>query len=132
MHIIGIIGPYFSGGNRRLIDHNIANARYIMILIANHFAENRLVGAFAPHSHTAQFERLAQAPETYYHAFDDAIYDRACEAFIMLPEWDKSSGATRDCKRAMEQKKKLFFLASYEIEDTDKLLNSLEQWARQS
>lgn len=85
MRIVGIIGPYFSGGNRRLIDQNIANVQYIMIAIANHFAKNELVGFFAPHSHTARFEVLAQAPESYYHTLDDTIYDKVCEAFILLP-----------------------------------------------
>lgn len=131
MHIVGIIGPYFSGGNRRLIDHNIANAQYVMIAIANHFAESRFVGFFAPHSHTARFERLAHAPETYYHALDDALYDLACEAFVLLPGWESSSGAKRDRKRAIQQSKQIFALTSYEDETIRELLTSLETWARQ-
>ena len=132
MRIVGIIGPYISGGNRRLIDHNISNAQYVTIGIANYFGVNDLVGFFAPHSHTARFERLAIAPETYYHALDDAIYDRACEAFVLLPGWENSSGAKRDHQRAIEQKKPLFLLKSYDDTDIDQLLRSLENWARQS
>lgn len=132
MRIVGIIGPYFSGGNRRLIDHNIANAQYVMIAIANHFAENKLVGFFAPHSHTARFERLAQAPESYYHALDDAIYDGVCEAFVLLSDWEISSGAKRDHKRAIQQHKPIFSLLSYDEKDIKKLLHSLETWARQA
>lgn len=131
MRIVGIIGSYFSGGNRRLIDHNIANAQYVMIAIANHFAENQLVGFFAPHNHTARFERLSQAPETYYHALDDAIYDRAAEAFVLLPGWESSSGAVRDRERAIQQNKQIFSLESYNDETIRKLLNLLETWARQ-
>ena len=131
MRIVGIIGPYFSGGNRRLIDHNIANAQYVMIAIANHFAENRLVGFFAPHSHTARFERIAQAPEAYYHALDDAIYDLACEVFVLLPAWENSIGAKRDRERAIKQNKPVFFLESYDGGSIEKLLASIEAWARQ-
>ena len=131
MRIVGIIGPYFSGGSRRLIDHNIANAQHVMIAIANHFAESRLVGFFAPHSHTARFERLAQAPETYYHALDDAIYDLTCEAFVLLPAWKTSNGAKRDRERAIQQNKQIFPLENYDDGALEKLFASLEAWARQ-
>lgn len=131
MRIVGIIGPYLSGGNRRLIDHNIANAQYITIRIANHFAQNRLVGFFAPHGHTARFERLAQAPEAYYHSLDDAIYDLCCEAFVLLPGWEHSSGAKRDRERAIQQGKPVFPLKSYDDSAIEELLSSLEAWARQ-
>jgi hypothetical protein len=131
MHIVGIIGPYFSGGNRRLIDINIANAQYVMVVLADHFGENQLVGFFAPHSHTARFERLAQAPESYYHTLDDALYDRACEGFILLPDWKNSRGARRDHRRAVEQGKHVFCLKSYSDEDMNLLLRSLQEWARQ-
>ncbi len=129
MRIVGIIGPYFSGGNRRLIDHNISNVQYIMIAIVNRFAENKLVGFFAPHMHTARFERLAQAPESYYHALDDNIYDRVCDAFILLPGWENSSGAKRDRERAVQRKKPIFVLETYDNEDIDELLFLLEEWA---
>ena len=131
MHIVGIIGPYFSGGNRRLIDHNIANAQYVMIAVANYFAQNQLVGCFAPHSHTARFERLAQAPEAYYHAMDDAIYDGCCEAVIVLPGWENSTGARRDIKRAQLQCKKVFLLLSYSAKDMEWLLHALQKWAEE-
>jgi hypothetical protein len=130
MRIVGIIGPYFSGGNRRLIDHNIANVQYVMIAIADYFAESKLVGFFAPHSHTARFEQLAEASEEYYHELDDAIYDRACDAFIVLPGWQTSHGACRDHDRAIRQHKPLFFLASYHDEDVKTLLELLKHWAQ--
>lgn len=130
MHIVGIIGPYFSGGNRRFIDRNISNVQYIMIAIANHFAENRLVGFFAPHSHTARFERLAQAPESYYHVLDATIYDLASEGFILLPDWKNSSGSRRDYDRAIEQRKPVFELISYEDKDISTFCNLLEEWAQ--
>lgn len=129
MKIVGIIGPYFSGGNRRLIDHNIANVQYVMIAIANYFGTSGLVGFFAPHIHTARFEKLAQAHESYYHILDEAIYDSVCEAFILLPNWENSSGSRRDHERAMKQKKLIFFLSSYDNNATQILLESLEKWA---
>ena len=129
MHIVGIIGPYISGGNRRLIDHNIADAQYVMIAIANYFAESRLVGFFAPHSHTARFERLAQSPEPHYHTLDDTIYDLACAGFVLLPNWKNSSGARRDRDRAIHQGKPIFELKSYEYQDISTLLSALEIWA---
>ena len=130
MHIIGIIGPYFSCGNRRAIDSNIANAQYVMIAIANRFGRDQLIGFFSPHSHTARFERLAEAPESYYHALDDAIYDRACEAFILLPGWEISTGAKRDRANALISNKLIFTLDSYEDKVINELLNLLEKWAQ--
>ncbi|MDP3710676.1 MAG: hypothetical protein Q8R29_03060 [bacterium] len=132
MKVVGIIGPYISGKNRRLIDHNIANAVYVTIAIANRFALSRLVGFFAPHSHTARFEKLAQAPESYYHALDDAIYDSVCKGFILLPDWVGSEGARRDYKRAVDQGKSVFPLGSYRDEDINKLLDLLELWTLSS
>lgn len=129
MKIVGIIGPYFSGGNRRLIDHNIANAQYVAIAIANYFAKSNFVGFFAPHIHTARFEKLAEAPESYYHALDDAFYDNVCEAVVMIPGWTGSIGAKRDKLRAEEQNKKIFFLMSFDDECVKLLLESLETWA---
>lgn len=130
MRIVGIIGPYFSGGNRQLIDINIANVQYVMIAMANYFAENQTVGFFAPHSHTARFERLTKTPEPYYHALDETIYDRACEAFVVLPCWESSSGARRDYERAIQQRKSVFELTSYNDNDINTLLKSLEEWAQ--
>ena len=128
MKIVGIIGPYFSGGNRRLIDHNIANAQYVMTKIANHFAESKLIGFFAPHSHTARFEKLADAEEPYYHELDKTIYDRAADGFILLPQWRKSSGSRRDRKEALAKKKPIFELKSYDEKDILELLQALERW----
>ena len=130
MLIVGIIGPYFSGGNRRLIDHNIANAQYVGIQIANHFRESRTVGFFIPHTHTAHFEVLAQAPETFYHILDDTIYDKVCDGCVLLPGWQESSGSRRDHERAAHRTKPVIFeLKSYEESDVQKLLHGLEQWA---
>ena len=129
MKIVGIIGPYISGGNRRLIDHNIANVQYTAIAIADHFGVNRLIGCFAPHTHTARFEKLAAAPESYYHALDDAIYDRSCDGFILLPDLDKSSGAKRDLERAKTHSKRIFILTDFEDAALQKLFGELEAWA---
>lgn len=129
MKIVGIIGPYFSGGNRRLIDCNIANVQYIQIAIANYFAENQLVGFFAPHAHTARFEKLARAPESYYHVLDDAIYDKVCDGFIVLPDWENSTGAKRDRRRAIENNKPVFQLLTYSDYPIQELMKKLEKWA---
>ncbi|MBI4133954.1 MAG: DUF4406 domain-containing protein [Candidatus Terrybacteria bacterium] len=132
MHIVGIIGPYFSGGNLRKIDHNIANAQYVMQAIANRFAESRLVGFFCPHSHTARFNVLAQAPEPYYHMLDETIYDRACDAYVVLPDWKQSTGAQRDYRRARDLGRPVFDLASYRDGDVRKMLTRLERWAHRT
>jgi len=130
VHIVGIIGPYFGGGVRRIIDINISNTQHVMIQIANYFGENGLVGFFAPHSHTARFEVLAQAPESYYHALDDAIYDRACDSFVLLPGWRNSAGSRRDHERARTNEKKIFHLRSYADHDIEKLLATLDEWVK--
>ena len=129
MKIVGIIGPYFSEGNRRLIDHNIANVQYVTIAIANYFGKNGLVGFFAPHSHTARFEKLANAPESYYHILDDTIYGRACDGFILLPEWENSKGACRDHENAVTAKKRIFVLTDYNVLYVKTLMKQLERWA---
>ncbi|MBI2024834.1 MAG: DUF1937 family protein [Candidatus Harrisonbacteria bacterium] len=87
---------------------------------------------FAPHSHTARFERLAQAPEAYYHALDDAIYDLSCEAFVLLPGWKHSNGAKRDRERAIQRGKPVFPLESYNNSAIEEFLASLKSWARQA
>ena len=130
MLIVGIVGPYIGGHNRRLIDHNIANARYVGIRIANRFKDTKLVGFLIPHTHTAQFEVLAQAAETYYHELDDILYKKACDGFVLLPEWKDSSGARRDCERVTQYAKSVLFdLKSYEEHGVQRLLYALEQWA---
>ena len=131
MHVVGIIGPYFSdGGNRRLIDHNIANARYVAIRIANYFCDSKLVGFFCPHNHTANFEKLADADESYYYALDDVIYDSVCDGFILLPGWKDSKGSVRDFERARDRQKSLFILDDYGEESLQFILRGLEVWAR--
>lgn len=129
MKIVGIIGPYFSGGNRRLIEHNIANAQYVAIEIANYFSINQLVGFFAPHTHTARFEKLTQAPGSYYHALDEEIYNKVCEAFVVLPEYHNSQGSLKDMKRARDQGKTIFVLGNYDIASMRKLVEALRDWA---
>lgn len=129
MKIVGIIGPYYNGGDRRLIDHSIANARYVAIQISNYFAENNLVGYFVPHTHTAMFEKLANAPESFYHALDDAMYERACDGFILLPNWESSKGARRDYNNAVAARKKIFTLTDYNNLYMNTLMQQLERWA---
>jgi len=130
MRIVGIIGPYFSSGDRRSIDYNIANAQFIAIRIAEFFSDSKLIGFFCPHSHTARFEKLANAKEEYYHTLDDAIYDSACEIFVLLPGWEDSKGSVRDVKRAKERKRRFFLLKDYSVENIRFLLQGMERWAR--
>lgn len=129
MYIVGIVGPYYSGGDCRLIDHNIANARHVMIAIANRFAENQKVGFFSAHSHTARFETLARAPEPYFLTVDDTIFDRACDAFVLLPNWRKSPGSIREHEWIKSVKRPVFKLRSYKFRDIERLLDQLENWA---
>ncbi|MBI2676630.1 MAG: DUF4406 domain-containing protein [Candidatus Yanofskybacteria bacterium] len=129
MRVVGIVGPYFSGGNRRLIDHNIANALYVAIRIANYFSDSKLVGFFCLHNHTANFEKLANASEDYYYALDDVVYDRVCDGIIVLPGWEDSKGSVRDFERARDKQKSLFILSNYSEESLQLLLKGLEVWA---
>ena len=112
-----------------MIDHNIANAQYITIAIANYFAKSNLVGFFSPHSQTARFEKLAEAPESYYHALDDAIYDRACDGFILLPGWESSSGSRKDYNNAVVLERPVFVLMDYNDLYMNTLMQHLERWA---
>jgi len=129
MKIVGIIGPYFNGGERRLIDHSIADARFVCTRIANYFGESRLVGFFVPHTHTALFECIAGAPRTYYHALDEIIYNRTCDAFILLPDWDTSSNSKCDYDRAKKQGKTIFELRGFDTYSINTLIKQLDDWA---
>ena len=132
MKIVGIIGPYFSHGDRRMIDINIANARLVMRTIADHFGESKLIGFFCPHSHTSKFEREANAPETYYHTMDAEIYSKACDGFVVLPTWETSSGSKRDVELVQAVlRKKIVFLPAYGTMDLKLMLGELEQWAKE-
>ncbi|MDP3963676.1 MAG: hypothetical protein Q8Q39_04215, partial [bacterium] len=67
--------------------------------------------------------------EAYYHALDDAIYDQACDGFVILPGWEGSGGARRDKARAENKGKPIFELKGYADEDMLCLLIHLHTWA---
>lgn len=129
MKIVGIIGPYFNSGIRRLIDHSIADARFLAIKLASYFGYSKTIGFFVPHNHTAQFEVLAKAPEPYYHKLDETIFDRACDGFVLLPNWNTSSGSHRDYNRAVQQGRIIFKLEGFDVHSINSLIKQLEDWA---
>jgi hypothetical protein len=130
MKIVGVIGPYYSGGDKRLIDINIANARTVMRVIGEHFNESKLVGFFCPHSHTSKFERESKISEEYAKMLDTVIYDKACDGFVVLPNWEKSKGSQRDVELARVWKKECFYLVDYNILSMMMLLGELEKWSK--
>lgn len=129
MKIVGVIGPYFNGGDRRLIDYSITDARFVGIKIATYFGENKFIGFFIPHNHTAMFEQLASAPRAYYHALNAVIYNKACDGFILLPDWDTSSDSRHDYDQAVAQGKMIFKLGGFDTKNINLLLKHLEEWS---
>lgn len=104
MKIVFIAGPYYGGGDLRNIDKNIREAESYAIALAN-----RGVGFFGAHLHTARFELRTTAPEEYYKAIDMQMLQRACDAVLAMPEWEKSSGARAEVEWAKKNGKKIFY-----------------------
>lgn len=119
MKVIFIAGPYYGGGNLRDIDKNIREAESFAIALAN-----RGVGFFGPHLHTARFELRTTAPEEYYKALDMQILQKACDAIVAIPGWEKSSGACAEIEWAKANDKKIFYPES--IQDLDEIA----EWAK--
>lgn len=132
MKIVFIAGPYFSGGDPKLIRRNIRNAERVMIAIANRFAIARTVGFFCPHSHTRNFEIKAKAPESYYQALDLALLESsAIDGLILLPGWQNSSGTKRELECARNLGKPVFELAAYGERELADLLEKLALFAEE-
>lgn len=120
MKVVFIAGPYYGGGDLRNIDKNIREAESFAIALAN-----RGVGFFGPHLHTARFELRTTAPEEYYKALDMQMLQRACDAILAVPGWEKSGGARLEIEWAKANHKKIFYPQS--ISDLDEIV----AWAKQ-
>jgi hypothetical protein len=114
MKIVFIAGPYYGGGNLKNIDKNIREAESYAIALAN-----RGVGFFGPHLHTARFELRTTAAEEYFKELDMSMLQRACDAIMAIPGWEKSRGAKAEIKWAKNHKIKIFYPKS--VSDLDKV-----------
>lgn len=119
MKIVFIAGPYYGGGDLRSIDKNIREAESFAIALAN-----RGVGFFGPHLHTARFELRTIAPEDYYKELDMQMLQRACDALVAIPGWEKSQGARIEIEWAEKNGRKIFYPKS--IDD----LEVIVKWAK--
>ncbi|MGC9968527.1 MAG: DUF1937 family protein [Minisyncoccia bacterium] len=119
MKIVFIAGPYYGGGDLRNIDKNIREAESFAIALAN-----RGVGFFGPHLHTARFELRTTAPEEFYKELDMQMLQRASDAMVVIPGWEKSSGTLAEIEWAEANHKKIFYPKS--ISDLDEIV----AWAK--
>ena len=87
MKILYIAGPYM-GPTYRHIEANIMDARLAAIELAE-----AGIGFFCPHLNSAHFEQWTpDVPESFWKTLDMQML-KHCDAILMLPRWDKSSGA---------------------------------------
>ena len=104
MKIIFIAGPYFEDGNQDKIEKNIREAEKYQIVLAN-----QGIGFFCAHNHTEHFEKKANAPEDFYRELDMLILQKAADAMIAIPGWEKSKGTRAEVEWAQKNNLKIFF-----------------------
>jgi len=108
--VIYVAGP-FRGANHWEIAQNIRRAEALALEVWRLGA-----AAICPHSNTAHYQDAA--PDDLWMAGDLEIL-RRCDAVIMTPDWNRSSGATLEHEEAT----KLHIPVFYSVE-------SLAQWLR--
>lgn len=122
MQLVFIAGPYFGDGKYETIERNIQDAEKVAIELAN-----RQVPFFCAHLHTRHFEVKAEAPESFYHALDAAMLERAANAVVALPRWRESGGARREIAWAEANSVRVFYLRSLDDAET---LEAIAHWAK--
>ena len=90
------------------IDRNIQRATEAAALLAA-----AGVGFFNPHGHSAHFETIVPSASKEYWYELDINFMKACDAILMLPNWEKSTGSLEE-KRLMEAWGKPVF---YDLEE---------------
>lgn len=96
MKLIYIAGPY-RGKTREAVELNIATARRVALLIAQ--AGHMPV---IPHANTAGFEHLdPDIPDQFWLDGTLALMLK-CDAVVLCPGWDKSSGTLAEIRKAVE------------------------------
>lgn len=107
MKVIFIAGPYFGNGDKAKIQENIRNAERYQVALANSG-----VGFFCPHNHTEHFEVKATANEDFYRALDIKFLEKACDAVLAIPGWEKSAGARAEIEFAKSKGIAVFYPAT--------------------
>lgn len=97
MKFVYIAGPYMGTAlhhdhrSYSEIDRNIAQARDALASLAQ-----AGVGAFCPHTHSAHFESIVpDVPPSYWYELD-IYFLQHCDAILMLPRWEESTGARKE------------------------------------
>lgn len=91
MKIVYIAGPYSDKDGYLAIDRNIALAREAAAWLASNG-----IGFVCPHLNSAHFEAIVpEVPVDFWYEMDLRIL-KSCDAMLMLPFSDYSTGAIRE------------------------------------
>lgn len=92
--VVYVAGPY-RGANNWEIAQNINRAEALALQVWQMGA-----AALCPHANTAHYQ--GAAPDEVWLEGDLAMLAK-CDAVLMTPDWERSSGATAELKFAMER-----------------------------
>lgn len=109
MKVVYVAGP-FRGPDSWTMECNIRRAEALALEVWR-----RGIAVICPHANTRFFQ--GAAPDEVWLEGDVAILDR-CDAIIMTPDWQRSTGATAEWKHAVGTGTPVF----YDVE-------SLATWA---
>lgn len=110
MKIVFISGPLTSGwdglGSRaEYIRHNVERAEKYQIALIN-----AGLGCFCAHTHTRDHHlKGSRQPEQFYYELDFEFLKRSSDAVLAMPDWEKSSGATKEVVWAKEHNLPVFY-----------------------
>lgn len=124
MKIVFIAGQLTTGWDwkdRSFIENRVKEAEKYQIALIN-----AGIGCFCAHTHTSfHHEKGSKAPEEFYHEMDLEFLKRVADAVLAMPGWEKSKGAKKEVKWAIENKLPIFYPKSPED------INDIITWSRQ-
>lgn len=106
MKIVFIAGPYMGDGSYEIIERNIREAEKYQVALANHH-----VGFFCSHGHTGHFDNREDiaVPGDFYFNLGMRFLERAADAVLAMPGWEKSGGAKYEVEWALKNNIQVFY-----------------------